>query len=167
MSYHCRSTFASLAFPSLRSSLGSLRSCLALTSHTASVPSDRAEPGPEGDIRRREAGCEVGHSPHGKGQWAARAEPKFKWREAAPFAHFTGPSAPSSLRAGNRAKRETRHSFIRSLRRRPRGWRDLSLRVSLSWPHPSLLRPFGRVPPLRRVAPSGATRLIRFLFRLV
>ena len=32
-------------------------------------------------------------------------------------AHFTGPSAPSSLRAGNRAKRETRHSFIRSLRR--------------------------------------------------
>ena len=31
----------------------------ARTSHTASV-SDRAEPGPEGDIRRREAGCEVG-----------------------------------------------------------------------------------------------------------
>ena len=43
-----------------RLSFSSFIPWLALTSHTASVPSDRAEPGPEGDIRRREAVCEVG-----------------------------------------------------------------------------------------------------------
>ena len=86
-------------------------------------------------------------------------------------AHFTGPSAPSSLRAGNRAKRETRHSFIRSLRRFLAHGVSLSSCLSLVTASltPSSLRSrtaatsgrsFGRhsshsVPLSSRVAPFG------------
>ena len=133
ISYPCRSTFASLAFPSLRSSLGSLRSCLALTSHTAFLrpiityrrigrsPARRAtSDGERRDVRWG----------GGKGQWAARAEPR-KWREAArrslhgPFRSLI----TSGREPGQERDTPLVHPLLTSL---PRSWRISSSCLSLA-----------------------------------